>query len=127
MYLNKMSMFNNFYRITMMNINIELLKRNKKLKPYFLWFIKSRMLMPTVISSIFDPKLKAKTSELIWNYESSQQALFKQLEKTRLQKDDYYEAIAIVCNYYVDKFGKMKIMNSNPELIIVPSYSISLN
>ena len=59
------------------------LKKNKKLEPYFLWFLKTNLMLPKVINLVLRMGNVNDINglEIICNHERSSRALFAALEK----------------------------------------------
>ena len=107
----------------MKEILIEQLKKDKKLEPYFLWFLKTNLMLPKVINLVMRMGNVNDINglEIICNYEKSSRALLTQLEK-QVEKEDLQYVCNSVCQYYMDVFGADYIVKQSPELLILPVY-----
>ena len=103
---------------------IENLKKNKQLKPYFLWYLKSNLLMPkTVHMIIIQGAGKHRGMELILNYEKALTSLVSRLKKEGIDEESMGIIVNEVCQYFIEEMGPKKIMDSSPELLIQHEYA----
>ncbi|HEY9084062.1 MAG TPA: hypothetical protein VIN73_12060 [Vicingaceae bacterium] len=108
----------------MKEILIEQLKKDKELEPYFLWFLKTNLLLPRVMNLVMrlGNVNDINGLEIICSHEKSSRALFTQLEK-QVKKEDLQFICSVICQYYIDVFGADYIVNQSPELLILPVYA----
>jgi len=103
---------------------IEQVKNSKKLEPYFLWYLKSNLMMPRVIQMVIKSGNIEHTNglDLMINHEKSTKALFKELEK-HVSKRDLSFVFHSVCDHYMNTVGSDKILKLSPELLIIQDYA----
>lgn len=108
----------------MNEVLIEQLKQNEELRPYFLWFLKSNLMMPKVINVVMRMGNTNDINglEIIANYEKSSKALWGALEKY-VDKQEMNQVCSRVCQYYINTLGENYIMKQSPELLIFPKYA----
>ena len=103
---------------------IENMKKDKRLKPYFLWLIKANMMMHKVVHMIIIQGAgKHKGMELILEYEKAQSALVSELKKLEIDDENMGVVVNEVCQHFIEEMGAKKIMNSSPELLILQDYA----
>ena len=102
---------------------IEQLKKDKELEPYFLWFLKTNLMLPKVINLVLrlGNVNDINGLEIICNHERSSRALFGALEK-HVDKNELYYVCSNVCQFYMDTLGAKHIIKQSPELLILPRY-----
>lgn len=106
-------------------MKIEEIRKNKRLRPYFLWYLKyNMMLTDTPVSMIVVRAGKGSDSlDIIANYERSMMALIGELKKEGVHPDRIGLVINSVCHDLVEELGKGKIVNGTPELLIQMGYN----
>lgn len=104
---------------------IENFKKDKKLRPYFLWYLKSNLMMPKMVHMvIIQGAGKHKGMELILNHERAITSLVNQLKKQEgIDEDNMGVIVNEVCQHFMEKMGAKKIIDSSPELLILPDHS----
>lgn len=102
---------------------IKRLKNNKTLKPYFLWYIKSQLLLPWGMRMVVFPGNGiASTIWYITNHEKAFQALMAELFKLEINDDNFLNIVNQVCTLYKLEYGTNGILESEPELLIIPPH-----
>ncbi len=105
-------------------MTIENFKKDKMIKPYFLWFLKSNLMMPKVIHMvIFQGGEKHEGIELILNYQKAQKALINKLKKEGIEEGSMITVVSEVCNHFIEEMGEKTIKASSPELLIQHDYN----
>ena len=111
----------------MKEILIEQLKKDKQLEPYFMWFLKTNLMLPRVMNLVMrlGNVNDINGLEIICNHEKSSRALFTELEKhvEKAERGELQYICSNVCQYYIDVFGPDYIVKQSPELLIFPSYA----
>ena len=108
----------------MKEILIEQLKKDKALEPYFLWFLKTNLLLPRVMNLVMrlGNVNDINGLEIICSHEKPSRALFTKLAK-QVKKEEVQAVCGVVCQYYIDVFGADYIVEQSPELLILPAYA----
>ena len=105
-------------------MTIENFKKDKMFKPYFLWFLKSNLMMPKVIHMVvLQGGGKHEGIEHILNYEKSHKTLVSRLKKEGIEEEGMSVIVGEVCTYFIEEMGKKTIMESSPELLIRYDYN----
>ncbi len=105
-------------------MTIENFKKDKMFKPYFLWFLKSNLMMPKVIHMvILQGGEKHEGIELILNYQKSQKTLINKLKKEGIGEESIITVVSEVCNHFMEEMGEKTIIASSPELLIRHEYN----
>ena len=104
--------------------SIEEIKYSKKLEPYFLWYLKSNLMMPRIVQMVIRGGNIEHTNglDLMLNHERSTKALLKQLEK-HVETEDISHVFNDVCKHYLQTIGPGVIFKSSPELLIIQDCS----
>jgi len=103
---------------------IEQLKTNKELEPYFLWFLKTNLMLPKVINLVMRMGNVNDINglEIICNHEKSSKALSGALANY-VTKQELNIVCSKVCQHYLEKLGAYHIKKLAPELLILPSFA----
>ncbi len=105
-------------------MTIENFKKDKLFKPYFLWFLKSNLMMPKVIRMvILQEGEKQQGIELILNYEKAQKILINKLKKEGVEQGNINTVVTEICNHFIAEMGRKTIIESSPELLIRYDYN----
>ncbi len=97
---------------------IEQIKTDPALQPYFLWYLKSNILLPKTNHLLFFHGSGCRNLELVINFEKSLTALIEQLKKAGVDPSDTEGIINEVCTYFMTEIGIRKILDGTPELLI---------
>ncbi|MBL4575805.1 MAG: hypothetical protein JKY51_06875 [Opitutaceae bacterium] len=105
-------------------MTIESFKKDKMIKPYFLWFLKSNLMMPKVIHMvILQGGEKQEGIELILSYQKAQKTLVNKLKKEGIEEGSMIAVVSEVCDHFIEEMGEKTIMESSPELLIRYDYN----
>jgi len=101
---------------------IEQIMKNKRLRPYFLAYMKARITLPK--QSIFDVKPnRIRVLNQILEYEKTKRELFDELVQFDFNEDELVTVLSSICGGILSEMGTKKVMASTPELLIIKEYS----
>jgi len=96
----------------------ELLKKKKDLYPYFLWYMKTNILLPKKRGMILMQGSSIQILQQLLDYDAALNALVRQLVLEGIDSEDIHTVIDEVCDHLFQEIGLRKILNGNPELLI---------
>jgi hypothetical protein len=102
----------------MAKLNIDKIKNDKKLRPYFLWCIKCAAPFVAKFSAV-GSSIIASDPHLIINYTRSTDALRDRLHECGVELAELDEVIVTVTEYLIGELGTDEIVAQNPELLIL--------
>jgi len=102
---------------------IDYLIEDKSLEAFMLWYIKSSLRKPLIVSAFFQSKLdELNREEINYQHRLSTDCLLDELNRKGVPPEEVSKFISAATQYLLDKYGSDVILQLTPELLARPLF-----